>query len=1077
MRGRWLAAAALTITWGSAAHAADKPVVAPPPAWVKPVALPMVSPKPDEGAVKLLLLDQQSFLQGGQPSNYIRSVYRIQTPEGLAAGNISVPWRPETDTLTVHALLIRRGDQVIDVLKGGQSFTVLRRETNLDNAVLDGVLTANIQPEGLQVGDIVDLAMTVTSTDPVVRNHVETIGAAWGRVTAARAHLRVAWPSATAMQVRQLGALAAVKPIKAGDTTSLELSLDDVTPVDTPKGASPRYAIGRLVEVSDFANWAALADLLTPLFAKAATIRPDSSLQAEVTRLAAIADPKARAAAALTLVEDRTRYVALAMGAGGLTPASADETWSRRFGDCKGKTALLLALLHATGIDAVPVIVSAPSGDGLDRHLPMLSLFNHVLVRATVAGRTYWLDATRTGDASLDRLSVPNFGWGLPLVPGATLVRMQPAPLDRPTDEYAIRLDASDGIDLPAKAHVEEVLRGDAALGLRLGLANLDPAARDRGLRDYWKKQYDFIEPTSVTATFDATTGEEKLVLDGSAKMDWSSGWYETDGTSIGWKADFSRTAGPDRDAPYAVDYPTFTRTIETIVLPAGFGPIPLNPETEVDRTIAGVAYHRHASVSERTFTIERSERAVAPEFPASEAAADAAALRALYNKGVYLARPAAYGATPGELAAAMTRTPATAADFIKRGNDLLNGGRYQDALTDFSRAITSDPANAWGWADRGIAKVWLGDSKGAAADLDHAAQLDPHNVVVSRARGLMAERAGKPADAVTLYTAALAAEPGDAFVLLRRASAYRAEGMTDLALADLATLVQRDPYNAEVHLARINILIAAKRTPEVEAEVKAMVGAAPGNSYAHVAAAQTWSRLQRTDDALREIDAALAIRPEPYIYINRSTIRPRTDVVGRRADLAAARKLQPDSKDVSRAEAALDEETGDFAGAATAWTSLLAATPDDPELLAIRGAALARAGRAAEAQRDFAAASAKAREPGQFNNICWTKATAGVALDSALKDCDAAVQRQPDEAGYIDSRAFTLLRLGRIDEAIAVYGQALVKAPRESSSLWGRAVAWARKGDRAKSDADAAAAKAIDPGVEERFRRYGMTR
>ena len=57
-----------------------------------------------------------------------------------------------------------------------------------------------------------------------------------------------------------------------------------------------------------------------------------------------------RAQAALGLVQDRIRYVALAMGTGGLVPADAATTWSRRFGDCKGKTVLLLAMLRALGV-------------------------------------------------------------------------------------------------------------------------------------------------------------------------------------------------------------------------------------------------------------------------------------------------------------------------------------------------------------------------------------------------------------------------------------------------------------------------------------------------------------------------------------------------------------------------------------------------------------------------------------------------------------------------------------------------------------------------------------------------------
>jgi tetratricopeptide (TPR) repeat protein len=68
-------------------------------------------------------------------------------------------------------------------------------------------------------------------------------------------------------------------------------------------------------------------------------------------------------------------------------------------------------------------------------------------------------------------------------------------------------------------------------------------------------------------------------------------------------------------------------------------------------------------------------------------------------------------------------------------------------------------------------------------------------------------------------------------------------------------------------------------------------------------------------------------------------------------------------------------------------------------------------------------------------------------------------------------------LRLGRIDDAIAAYDRALAAEPKESSSLWGRSIAWSKKGDKAKSDADAAAASKIEPQVEARFAEFGLTR
>jgi tetratricopeptide (TPR) repeat protein len=98
------------------------------------------------------------------------------------------------------------------------------------------------------------------------------------------------------------------------------------------------------------------------------------------------------------------------------------------------------------------------------------------------------------------------------------------------------------------------------------------------------------------------------------------------------------------------------------------------------------------------------------------------------------------------------------------------------------------------------------------------------------------------------------------------------------------------------------------------------------------------------------------------------------------------------------------------------------------------------------------------------------------VALESALADCNAALAKAPDVAGYLDSRGLVLLRLGRLDDAIVDYNRALAKSPNMPSSLFGRAVAWARKGDRAKSESDAAAAAKIDPDVRADFERYGVS-
>ena len=1090
--------------------AQDKPTLAPPASWVKLAPFPSDVATKGDAPVRLLLADQQVHFADGAITRYQEAIFRIQTPQGLQAGSVSFPWDPDIDQLTVHKLQIHRGDKVIDVL-ASQSFTVMRREQNLENAVLDGILTANIQPEGLQVGDIIDFSASITRRDPAMSGHYEAMSGGWGALPLGEARLNVDWPKTADLHWRERGQLP---PLKIGSTkgvTTAALTMNDVQPVIAPQGAPPRFNETRIVEFSDFKDWAALSALMAPLYAKAATLPVDAKLDAEIARIAAAStDPKVRATAALQLVQDRVRYVFLGMNDGGLVPADAEATWERRFGDCKGKTVLLLALLRGLGIPAEPVLANSRGGDGLDQYLPMIELFDHVLVRATIGGRDYWLDGTRTGDGDIDTIKTPAFRWVLPVQPeNATLVRLAQPPLDRPDTETTLRLDASAGLSLPAPAHAEIVFRGDAGTGLSLQLAPLTGDALQDALRKYWRGQYNFITVQSVGASYDPATHEEKIVMDGTAKMDWSSNQYETDGTGLGYKADFTRTPGPDQDAPFAVDYPSYSKMTETIVLPnlgKGFN---FANGNSIDQTVAGIAYRRTATIARGIATIVTTARAVEPEFPAKDAPAAQTALRALDKQTVYLDEPANYQPTEQEVAAALAKTPTTAEGFLDRGLMLMHRGDNVRAIADFDQAAKLDPKSAWAPADRALAHLNLHQLDTAQKDAEQAAALDPDNYVVWQARGTIALTKGKFADAVAAFDKVLASQPNDgfslgqravanqmlghndkafadadqliglgddsAFVRGARARAERGAGRIDEALADASRAIALDPQQIDLYLLRANIYRFKGDKEAALGQAAEMVAANPHSDYAYTAAGAIYGAYRETDKAMAAFDRAIAIKPTASVYLTRMHWRPKTDVGGRKADVAAALKLEPDLVEALEAEAEIDQDSGDFAEAIADLNRALAKRPGDAWLLAQRGISHARAGEAALAIKDFESARGATASPGLLNNICWSKATAGVSLNDALMDCNAALAKAPNDPTMQDSLAFLLLRLGHYQDAIAEYDRALGTRPNQAASLYGRAVAEARAGRAADADRDLAAAKKADAGIVDEFADYGV--
>ena len=341
-------------------------------------------------------------------------------------------------------------------------------------------------------------------------------------------------------------------------------------------GAPARFNVHRLIEYSEFGDWSEVAGKVAPLFDKAAQLAPDSPIRAEAQRIAkASADPEARARAALQLVQDRIRYVYVGLDSGNYRPASADDTWKRRFGDCKAKTVLLMALLRELGIQGEAVLVNSKGVDGADQRLPTPQVFDHVLVRATIGGKTFWLDGTRLGDRKLSAtLQVPS-RWVLPVKPvAAKLEAVSEEALSRPRSSTVMDIDATAGTDKPAKVFVEVVNRSDEAPAMRAALASLSREDADRQLKAYWRQGDSWLEPSTVSWRYDDLQQALILTARGDGKMDWEGNakdgrQLDVMGGGFTPPNEMHRPAEQDQQAPWAVDkFPSFSRWTTIIRLP-----------------------------------------------------------------------------------------------------------------------------------------------------------------------------------------------------------------------------------------------------------------------------------------------------------------------------------------------------------------------------------------------------------------------------------------------------------------------------------------------------------------------------
>ena len=625
----------------------DRIVIEPVPTWVV-AASPSSVPEPGfAGAVDVRLMDIQSRIDEIGLHQYFHQITRIVSPEGLPLlGNFGVAWQPKISGARVHLLKIRRGTTIIDLLSGGGAFQILRREANLERQQIDGSLTAVMPIPDLRVGDELEVAWTLDQRNPVLGGRSESRQMFVPGPTFGRFLIRYSWPRKRQVAWKSGNRLPPAVAVTLSDESGFAIDQSNYSIPPVADGAPARFMEQSAIEVGEFADWGVVVKTMLPLFAEATRVTPKSAVVGEINRIAALTvDAVARASEALRSIQDNIRYFARTDGLGGYKPEAADSVWAARSGDCKGKTVLLLALLRGLGISAEAALVSSNSGDGLDARLPMPSQFDHVIVRATIAGKTYWLDGTRLGDRSIATLAVPQFKWALPIREGSrALIPLVATDPPLPEAEWRLDLDARGGIDKPANAHALLILRGERASTTRTAWSFIPGARRDEFMRKLWLERHDWIKPDTMTYRYDETLGEVRLDMIGTGDMDWNNkdgetyNEYEPARSTMGQNLTWKRPEKLQAAAPISVAS-RFDVSHQTVMLPDGGKGFRLEAEP-IDATIGGVHYMRTQSLKNDRFEMTAITKSSEGELSYVAAVAADKATDALVKKRVFLYLP-----------------------------------------------------------------------------------------------------------------------------------------------------------------------------------------------------------------------------------------------------------------------------------------------------------------------------------------------------------------------------------------------------------------------------------------------------
>jgi tetratricopeptide (TPR) repeat protein/transglutaminase-like putative cysteine protease len=109
--------------------------------------------------------------------------------------------------------------------------------------------------------------------------------------------------------------------------------------------------------------------------------------------LAAAKSRDAKIAILLARLHQDVRYTGIEFGEASIVPRTPSEVLKRKYGDCKDKASLLVAMLRAAGIEANVAALRAGYGSDVEKELPGFGSFNHAIV--VVRGNPdLWIDPT-----------------------------------------------------------------------------------------------------------------------------------------------------------------------------------------------------------------------------------------------------------------------------------------------------------------------------------------------------------------------------------------------------------------------------------------------------------------------------------------------------------------------------------------------------------------------------------------------------------------------------------------------------------------------------------------------------------
>jgi tetratricopeptide (TPR) repeat protein/transglutaminase-like putative cysteine protease len=749
------------------------------------------APAPDGVNVTELCEDERyTFDEAGRQVHVGHTIYKVLTQKGAEGwDSLSVGWEPWHESRPVIRARVIAPDFTVHTLDPNTITEEPARggdyKTYSDGKRLRAPLPA-IAP-----GAVVEEEYTETEKEPLFR--AGRVGrVVLGQEDVPVAHSRVFFDAPAALPLRtNLLLLPGIKPerTESGGRVTLTFDVGALDAIDAREAYPPPEDVSfPMIEFSTGASWQSIA----AQYGKIVDDRANSpTVESVVAPLIAGKNSAAeKEAAILDYLDREVRYTGIEFGEAAIIPHDPAETLAKKYGDCKDKATLLVAMLRAAGIPAYVALLNGESRMDVPVDLPGMGMFDHAIVY--VPGKTpIWIDAT---DRYAQLGQVPMGDQGrLSLVTSDATTALVKIPEGSSHDSGVVETREFTLTD-NGPANVVEITEPKGILESSYRTVYADKPDKDmrEGLRGYIKMEYlcDDLSKVERTDSDDLSRPFKLTIACEKAKRGYTElesaqvaipvgGLFQFLPEELRQKdnSDEKKTTGPDEPKKPRTDDWWLNAALTTewnyrFIPPAGFVP----KELPKDAMIA----LGPAQLTE-TFTAEK----------------DGVVLAHLVFDSVKRRYTAAEATALRNQVADLINGPVILIDFEPQGEALLRDGKVKEALASYRALVALNPNAAVHHLQ--VANVLLQAGMGGAARAEArlAVKLDPNSALAERvlAEILKHDLVGREL------------RPGSD--LTGAADAYRSAIKLDpddhTAQADLAILLEYDSvgrrYSGQAHM------------------------------------------------------------------------------------------------------------------------------------------------------------------------------------------------------------------------------------------------------------------------------------